>query len=326
VPAQYFSVRWTGWLLPPASGRYVLHVTVDDGVRIWLNDKIIMDEWRPQPVRTFNTSVELKAGEPYKLRVDYYQEILDTSMRITWERPDIPLKPPASSWRNLWGMTADTPKPEPIPTGLLYSRNPRPTTPPSAAKPTPKAQPPKPAPTPTRAAAVAAAVVPSRRAVALAPKPVRRPAEAPKLVTAPAYTPAVAAPVSAVRLADSSSTASLAGLAVGGTITLPDLYFDQGKAVLLPRVRTALDALATTLRTRPELRFEVQGHTDNVGNAELNRQLSQQRAEAVCLYLTAHGVATAQLQPKGYGGTQPVADNADPAQRPRNRRVVLRRL
>jgi outer membrane protein OmpA-like peptidoglycan-associated protein len=113
---------------------------------------------------------------------------------------------------------------------------------------------------------------------------------------------------------------------VGGTITLPDLYFDQGKAVLLPRVRTALDALATTLRTRPELRFEVQGHTDNVGNAELNRQLSQQRAEAVCLYLTAHGVATAQLQPKGYGGTQPVADNADPAQRPRNRRVVLRRL
>ena len=70
----------------------------------------------------------------------------------------------------------------------------------------------------------------------------------------------------------------------------------------------------------------MQGHTDNVGNAELNRQLSQQRAEAVCLYLTAHGAAAAQLRPVGYGGTQPVADNADPAQRPRNRRVVLRRL
>ena len=63
-----------------------------------------------------------------------------------------------------------------------------------------------------------------------------------------------------------------------------------------------------------------------MGSAELNRQLSQQRAEVVCLYLTAHGVATAQLRPVGYGGTQPVADNTDPAQRPQNRRVVLRRL
>jgi outer membrane protein OmpA-like peptidoglycan-associated protein len=63
-----------------------------------------------------------------------------------------------------------------------------------------------------------------------------------------------------------------------------------------------------------------------VGNAELNRQLSQQRADAVCLYLTAHGVVPGQLRPKGFGGTQPVANNADPTQRPLNRRVVLRRL
>ena len=60
----------------------------------------------------------------------------------------------------------------------------------------------------------------------------------------------------------------------------------------------------------------MQGHTDNVGSAELNRQFSQQRAEAVCLYLAAHGVGPAQLRPMGYGGTQPVADNADPTQRP----------
>ena len=38
--AEYFSVRWRGWLVPPASGRYVFHVTVEDGMRIWLNDKI----------------------------------------------------------------------------------------------------------------------------------------------------------------------------------------------------------------------------------------------------------------------------------------------
>ena len=113
---------------------------------------------------------------------------------------------------------------------------------------------------------------------------------------------------------------------MGETVTLPDLFFEQGQARLLPGTRATLDKIAGVLGPRPGLRLEVQGHTDNVGNTELNRQLSQQRAEAVCLYLTAYGVAKAQLRPVGYGGIQPVAGNADPTQRPRNRRVALRRI
>jgi outer membrane protein OmpA-like peptidoglycan-associated protein len=323
MPAEEFSVRWTGWLVPPVSGKYVFHVTVDDGVRLWLNDKQLLNEWRGQPLSDYTAAVELRAGEPYHLRVDYCQYGLDTRIFITWERPDVPLKKPDSSWRNFWGKIADTPKLAPIPTSFLFSRNPPP---PSATTPKPAAQQPK----QVLARAIPAPAVVATRPAAVVPKPVRRPASAPQSVAAADNAaPSVApVPVSAptVLLADSGSTASLSALAVGGTVTLPELYFDQGKAVLLPPVRTALDALAAALRSRPELRFEVQGHTDNVGNAELNRQLSQQRADVVCLYLTAHGVATAQLQPKGYGGTQPVADNADPAQRPRNRRVVLRRL
>ena len=132
--------------------------------------------------------------------------------------------------------------------------------------------------------------------------------------------------VPSLLLTDSTGPARASRLAVGEIMTLPELYFGQGQARLLPRSRATLDQLAATLSAQPALRLEVQGHTDNVGNAELNRQLSQQRAHAVCLYLTAHGVGTAQLRPVGYCGTQPVADNTDPAQRPRNRRVVLRRL
>ena len=317
VTAEYFSVRWTGWLLPPASGRYVFHVTVDDGIRIWLNNKLIMNEWRPQPVRTFTTSIELKAGEPYRLRVEYFQDILDTRARIAWERPDVKLTRPPSSWRNLWGRTAEVPQPEPIPTRFLFSRNPRPATappkvaPPAPPKSLPAAELPPPAPR-------------SRPAV-----PVRRPAPVPVAPIAaarlPVLVPPAPTPTPSVVLADSGSTTRLAALAVGESVALPELYFNQGQAVLLPAARAALEGLAAVLRTRPALRFEVQGHTDNVGNAELNRQLSQQRAEAVCLYLTAHGVAAGQLHPVGYGGAQPVADNADPAQRARNRRVVLRR-
>ncbi|MDQ2772146.1 MAG: PA14 domain-containing protein [Bacteroidota bacterium] len=327
VPAEYFSVRWTGWLVPPASGRYLLHATVDDGVRIWLNDRLVMDEWRPQPVRTFTTTLELTAGVPYKLRVDYYQDILDTSMRITWERPDVPLKPPATSWRNLWGMTADVPKPEHIPMRFLFADSP----PPTVARPATPSAPRPPAGSsvtaPHTAPAAAGPRAVATRGTAARPRraasqPINRVVEqaAPDLsVTAASIGPAE-------QPANSGSTARLARLAVGESMTLPDLFFEQGKARLLPATRAALDKVAAVLSARPDLHVEVQGHTDNVGNAELNRQLSQQRAETVCLYLSAHGVATAQLRPVGYGGSQPVADNADSAQRPRNRRVVLRRL
>jgi outer membrane protein OmpA-like peptidoglycan-associated protein len=323
VPAEYFSVRWTGWLVPPVSGRYVLHATVDDGIRIWLNDQLVMNEWRPQPVRTFTTTVELKAGQPYKLRVDYYQDILDTRMRLTWQRPDVLLTPPPASWRNLWGLTAETPKPEPIPTQFLFSRNPRPDLVSAAVPKPPAATAPKnPLPKAVPVAAAPRAIPTLRRRLAPA---------APTVLTLVPVSPATplqpAAPVApAAAVASLPDTARLARLEVGQTVTLPDLFFAQGQAKLLAGTRAALDKVAAVLSTRPTLRLEVQGHTDNVGSAELNRQLSQQRAEAVCLYLTAHGVATAQLRPVGYGGTQPVADNTDPAQRPRNRRVVLRRL
>ena len=318
LPAQYFSVRWTGWLVPPASGRYVFHVTVDDGMRIWLNDKLILNEWRPQPISRFVTSVELKAGEPYRLRVEYFQDILDTRAQLTWERPDMPLTPPPSSWRNLWGRTAETPRPEPIPARFLFSRNPRPMAAvaplpvprPAASSPAAaKALPPPPAPGRARRRPAA----PLRQP---APTPITRPT--PVVATLPAALPGIV-------MSDSGSAIRLRRLAVGEAVTLSELYFEQGRARLLPATRAALDGLAAALRTTPSLRFEVQGHTDNVGNAELNRQLSQQRAEVVCLYLTAHGAAAGQLRPVGYGGTQPVANNADPAQRPRNRRVVLRR-
>ncbi|MDB5233029.1 MAG: hypothetical protein JWR44_22 [Hymenobacter sp.] len=317
VPAEFFSVRWTGWLVPPASGRYIFHVTVDDGMRIWLNDQLILNEWRPQPVRSFTAAAELKAGEPYRLRVEYFQDILDTRAQLTWERPDVPKTTPPSSWRNLWGMTASAPGPSPISTQFLFTRNPRPAPPMAVplrqvvvtAKRPAQPQPKQPEPRPRQTSA-AATVAPLR--------------------PAPALTPAAIVPASLpskpLLVADSGSTAQLAGLAVGEAVTLPELYFNQGQALLLPPARAALDGLAAALKSRPALRFEVQGHTDNVGNAELNRQLSQERAETVCLYLTAHGVGPGQLRPVGYGGTQPVADNADPAQRPRNRRVVLRRL
>lgn len=224
--------------MPPASGRYVIHATVDDGMRIWVNDRLILDEWRPQRVTEYTAAAELKAGEFYRLRVEYFQTILDTRAGLTWERPDAPT--PAASWHNLWGMAADKPAPEPIPTRYQFSRNPRLASvllaPPLVrALPAPpklsavlKASPKTPPPLPTQ---------PGSRASGLARRPMV-PALPQTVAAAPL--PRVV-PVLVVE--DSGGTARLIRLAVGETLTLPELYFRQGQALLLPAARAALDSL-----------------------------------------------------------------------------------
>ena len=74
------------------------------------------------------------------------------------------------------------------------------------------------------------------------------------------------------------------------------------------------------------LRLEVQGHTDNQGDPATNQQLSLRRAGAGYQYLGTRGIAVTRLSALGISGTQPVANNNLPAERPRNRRVVLRLL
>jgi OOP family OmpA-OmpF porin len=69
----------------------------------------------------------------------------------------------------------------------------------------------------------------------------------------------------------------------------------------------------------------IEGHTDSVGNDDYNLKLSQRRADAVRQYLLDKGVAGARLEAKGFGESQPVADNKTVEGRAQNRRVILRR-
>ncbi|NML65608.1 OmpA family protein [Hymenobacter sp. RP-2-7] len=312
VPAEQFTVRWTGWLVPPTTGHYVLHLAVDDGARLWLDGQQVLDEWRGQPLSYFDVPLELEAGHPYRLRLDYCQYSLSARALLIWERPRH--TETLSSWRNLWGLT-EAPIPftkriqETIPTRYLFSHMPAP---------------PKLTVALANVAVVAKQPLPPALLVtapAPAPPSSARPpriALKPRVVARRHRTPVASSPRRADTLA--------AHLARGQALTLRALYFEQGKADLPAPVQASLDTLAQALGHYPRLRLEVQGHTDNQGDPELNRQLSQRRAEAVCQYLAARGVATARLQPLGLGGTQPVADNNLPAERPRNRRVVLRPL
>jgi outer membrane protein OmpA-like peptidoglycan-associated protein len=101
------------------------------------------------------------------------------------------------------------------------------------------------------------------------------------------------------------------------------LSFDFDKATLRPDARPILDEVEKLLRSDPQLRLTVEGHTDNVGQPGYNRRLSQARAEAVVGALAGRGIAASRLQAVGLGQDRPIADNASDAGRARNRRVEL---
>lgn len=101
------------------------------------------------------------------------------------------------------------------------------------------------------------------------------------------------------------------------------VQFATGTANLNPPARESLARFSGIVASYPDLRFTIEGHTDNVGTDGMNRELSLRRAISVRDYLTGLGVSPATIQVEGYGPTRPVADNTIPDGRARNRRVEI---
>jgi OmpA-OmpF porin, OOP family len=101
------------------------------------------------------------------------------------------------------------------------------------------------------------------------------------------------------------------------------INFDTGKATISPESNDLLDQVAAALNSAPALQLEVAGHTDNVGTAEANQKLSEDRAKAVVAALNTRGVAANRLTAKGHGQSSPIADNRTEEGRAKNRRVEL---
>ena len=112
----------------------------------------------------------------------------------------------------------------------------------------------------------------------------------------------------------------------GQTMALSNMNFQSSSARLLPESQAQLDDLAAAMRANPEVVIEVRGHTDSIGAAEANRDLSQRRAMAVRDALIQRGVAPGRITAVGYGEDFPIAANDTAEGRARNRRVELHRL
>ncbi|GAB3564362.1 PA14 domain-containing protein [Spirosoma luteolum] len=287
LPQSYYSVRWTGKLLAPTTGTYVFFAKVDDGIRLWVGNRLVIDAWQLHDSVNFKGAVILKAGEAYDLRVDYFNDMLGGVIDLFWQLPNSTTQAP---------ITAQ------------YFRQ---TAPPPPAPPRP-IRPEPPVPTPPRSRTATATVRPTRPEKRATVPPVSTPPSTATIVMAVSNPPRPTPPASPT-----------VATPPGETLVLRSVQFEQSSYGLLPGTTAELDQLARALVEHPGWVIQIAGHTDNVGDARLNQALSEQRARVVAFYLYRHGVADTRMNTVGYGGSRPLVSNDTEAGRAQNRRVEI---
>ncbi len=106
-------------------------------------------------------------------------------------------------------------------------------------------------------------------------------------------------------------------------INTASIAFEPSSADFSSGSQLALEDLASLLKTHPERRIKIAGHTDASGNKQKNLELSRDRARAVTGYLISQGIPREQLLAQGYGSSQPIASNDTEDGRARNRRIEV---
>jgi outer membrane protein OmpA-like peptidoglycan-associated protein len=287
IDANYFSVRWTGQFYAPKTGTYRFIFVADDGVRLWVNDRLLIDQWHLNRPTPFSGQITLEGKKLYRFKVEYSQ-----------------MKPRYAAAQASWSFAGG-------PQQLLTAKNMF-STPPKA----PVAAVKKPAAKPVRKTLPKATAV---KALAKTEQTVRKavPPAVAKTLTDTLDRPA-APPVPLEIMASGNKQEPEAEPAPA---TPGPIYFDQSRPELRPECCAVLDELANTLRKYPKLRLAVTGHTDNAGDFFLNVQLSRDRAKAVADYLLGKGVTLDRIAWRGLGGVYPVAPNTSEDNKRKNRRV-----
>ena len=119
------------------------------------------------------------------------------------------------------------------------------------------------------------------------------------------------------------SSVDVVELSPGDVLVLQNIQFEFNSAELTADSQAGIKVLADFLERNPDLKVELAGHTDNVGNANYNQKLSAERAEAVRKALVGNGINENRLTAKGYGASKPLAPNDSEENRALNRRTEM---
>ena len=87
VNSDNFSVRWRGFVLPTVTGRYTFYTKSDDGVRLWINDGLIIDNWTDHAETENSGQIDLESGKSYNIRLEYYEKTVNSTIELSWQPP-----------------------------------------------------------------------------------------------------------------------------------------------------------------------------------------------------------------------------------------------
>ena len=282
------SVRYTGRLKSPRTGWYTFSARVDDGIRVWIGEELIINNWQLNDVGYSDGKVKMKADQFYDIKIEYFNALNEAELRLLWKLP----QDEDSNWLENWWYGDD---PTIVPAQYFAPPNEKvvetirePEKEPLAqAKPAPQSKP-KPKPKPQS-------------------KPKSKPKPQPSTIK-----PAPLAVPKKKKMVDTLQQ------------YIPNsVEFDRTKSEILSISYPELDKLAKFLVKHPTRTVRIEGHTDSVGDMTKNFRLSEKRAYAVAAYLVKKGVRPNQLSAKGFGGTKPLVKSKTKKYNPENRRVAF---
>ena len=295
---SYYSIRWTGKLLAPTTGEYVFFAKVNDGIRVWVGNKLVLDSWQLNSYKHYTGTIALKAEQYYDLRVDYFNAIEWGEIYLYWKPPPTP-----NSALNPFAQSGEL-----IPADYFFLEAP-------LGRAAPKPISPAVTKRSVRVSTLPKSVRPLKRRL-VTPKPIGVPLPL-KKTTAPDPVAADSTPIQRVDAEPQLAISS------GVALILRMVQFEQSSYVLLAEASMELNQLVQALNANPHWHVHIAGHTDNVGDSRLNWALSEQRAKVVATYLIRQGIDDERITTEGFGSTQPLGANMTEGERSKNRRVVI---
>jgi outer membrane protein OmpA-like peptidoglycan-associated protein len=256
-----FVVSWKGFLYAPKTGKYTIYIKADDGIRCWIGEELLINQWKEQPLTTHQTEVKLKSNLVYEFQLDYMQVKDLASVKLYWQYEKEP--------KNI------------IPTIYLFPQFDK-----------KKAQ-----------------KIKAPRPVSL-PNVTLEPVEFNKR--------------DSLQERVEKEEENFENIEARKIITLNNIFFKQGEAILQEKSYIELDKLTKALDKNPNIQIEIAGHTDNIGDVSANLRLSRLRAVIVANYLIANGIAENRITANGYGSAEPIDTNDTEEGRRKNRRVEIR--
>lgn len=85
-----FSIIWNGYIAPPVNNIYTFYAYSDDGVRVWVNNQLIIDKWFNRSAREYMGTISLNGGQAYNIKVSYYENSGNAVIKLSWSSPNLP--------------------------------------------------------------------------------------------------------------------------------------------------------------------------------------------------------------------------------------------